>query len=154
MKEYLNVVCLHEPAGGFVVAKNALQGSRRHLPDGVGLLLIFALVVLSVMSCTKALPPPPSNAFRFLHAADGRLTAAIDPEGETAAYSWDAAGNLLSISRGSSSKLSIVQLSPAKGEIGQTIEIEGTGFSTTPGVNTVKFNGTAATVQTATPWLR
>jgi RHS repeat-associated protein len=113
------------------------------------LLPIFGLLVLFALSSTSAFASPPSNAFRFFHDSDGRLKAAIDPEGDTAVYSWDAAGNLLSVSRHASSKLSIVQLNPAHGEVGATVTIEGTGFSTTPASNTVKFNGTAASVSAA-----
>jgi RHS repeat-associated protein len=96
---------------------------------------------------------PAANTFRFVHDADGRLKAVIEPEGEAGFYSWDAAGNLSSISRGSSSKLSIIQLGPAQGAVGETVKIKGTGFSSTPASNTVKFNGTAATVEAATQWL-
>ncbi len=95
---------------------------------------------------------PAATTFRFVHDADGRLRAVIDPEGEAAFYSWDASGNLTSISRSSSSKSSIIGLSPTKGAIGDTIKIKGTGFSSTPASNTVKFNGTAATVEAATQW--
>ncbi|HSS05220.1 MAG TPA: IPT/TIG domain-containing protein, partial [Solirubrobacterales bacterium] len=99
-----------------------------------------------------ALVSPAATTFRFIHDADGRLRAAFDPEGEAAFYGWDANGNLTSISRGSSSKLSIVKLSPPRGAVGETVKIKGTGFSTTPASNTVKFNGTAATVEAATQW--
>jgi RHS repeat-associated protein len=95
---------------------------------------------------------PPSDAFRFVYDADGRLKAAIDPEGDTATYNWDTGGNLLSIGRASSGKLSILRLSPARARVGETIEIQGTGFAETPASNTVKFNGTAATAEAATPW--
>jgi len=87
---------------------------------------------------------------RFVHDADGRLEAMIEPNGETAVYEWDAAGNLISIARHPSAELSILQLSPSRADIGESISIEGTGFSPTPGSNTVKFNGTAATVTAAT----
>jgi len=110
------------------------------------------IAVLGITGPNSVLAEPPANAFRFFHDADGRLKAAIDPEGETAIYNWDAAGNLSSISRGLSSKLSIIQLSPAKSAVGDTIKIKGTGFSSTPASNTVKFNGTVATVEAATPW--
>jgi RHS repeat-associated protein len=119
----------------------------------VARLLVSAALFLGVVGPVPAIASPPANAFRFVHDADGRLKAAIDPEGETAVYGWDAAGNLSSISRSSSTKLSIVQLSPSSGEVGQTIKIAGTGFSSKPESNTVKFNGTAATVEAATPWL-
>ena len=115
--------------------------------------LCFAIAVFAcVVGPAAALSSPPGNAFRFFHDADGRLKAAIDPEGDTATYEWDAGGNLLSIARSASSDLSIAQLAPSSGEAGDTIEINGTGFSSNPGSNTVKFNGTAATVKAATPW--
>ena len=113
------------------------------------LLLIGATAVLGMSGPVAAVASPPANAFRFFHDADGRLKAAIDPEGDTAVYGWDAAGNLLSITRHASSKLSVIQLSPARGEVGATVMIEGTGFSTTPASNTVKFNGTTASVSAA-----
>ena len=111
--------------------------------------LLAWMLLAAMLAPATALASPPSNAHRFFYDPDGHLKAAIDPEGSTAEYSWDEAGNLLGISRHASSKLSIVQLSPAKGEVGATVVIEGTGFSTTPASNTVKFNGTAATVSAA-----
>ena len=110
------------------------------------------IVVLGIAGSSSVMAEPPANAFRFVHDADGRLKAAIDPAGETAVYGWDVAGNLLSISRGASNKLSIIQLSPYKGAVGETVKIKGTGFSSTPASNTVKFKGTAATVTEASPW--
>jgi RHS repeat-associated protein len=113
------------------------------------LAVFFSVLMVGMLTPSAALSTPPSNAFRYFHDADGRLKAAINPEGDTAVYNWDAAGNLLSISRHASSTLSVVQLSPARGEVGATVTIEGTGFSTTPASNTVKFNGTAASVSAA-----
>ncbi len=108
------------------------------------------LVVASLLSTVPAFASPPSNAIRYVHDADGRLKAVIEPEGENALYSWDSAGNLLSISRHSSATLSIIQLASTKAAIGETVTIDGTGFSTTPASDTVKFNGTSATVSAAT----
>ncbi|HKO37880.1 MAG TPA: IPT/TIG domain-containing protein, partial [Solirubrobacterales bacterium] len=112
----------------------------------------MALAASAAFAPSLAQSDPPSNAFRFVYDEDGRLKAAIDPEGDTATYKWDPAGNLLSIDRVYSSSLSILQLSPAEGSVGDTIEIAGTGFSPTPSANTVKFNGTVATVEKASPW--
>jgi RHS repeat-associated protein len=129
--------------------------SRRIGLSVTGRFALACLLSIAVMGigAGSAMASPPANAFRFFHDADGRLKAAIDPEGETAVYNWDEAGNLSSISRASSTKLSIVQLSPSSGEVGQTIKIAGTGFSSKAESNTVKFNGTAATVVAATSWL-
>ncbi len=80
----------------------------------------------------------------------GRLVAVIDPGGETVTYRYDSVGNLQSISRSSSSQLSIIEFSPDKGPIGASVTIYGTAFSQTPAENIVKFNGTNATVSAST----
>src|ERR1051325_599678 len=80
----------------------------------------------------------------------GRLVAVIDPAGEKATYTYDAVGNLLSITRSSSSQLSIIEFTPNKGLAGAAVTIYGSGFSTTPTDNTVKFNGTTAVVTAST----
>ncbi|HKZ12591.1 MAG TPA: LamG-like jellyroll fold domain-containing protein, partial [Solirubrobacterales bacterium] len=95
---------------------------------------------------------PPANAIRFLHNADGRLKEVVEPAGGTATYNWDAAGNLLSISRGAASSLSIGQITPDRGNVGEPVRIDGTGFSSIPESDVVKFNGTQATVLKASPW--
>jgi YD repeat-containing protein len=76
----------------------------------------------------------------------GRLIAIIHPSGDVARYAYDAAGNLLSISRSSSSSVSVIHLTPNHGPVGTVVTIYGTGFSTTPSQNTVTFNGVTATV--------
>ena len=40
----------------------------------------------------------------------------------------------------------LTSIDPTSGKVGQTVTINGTDFSTTPGENTVSFNGTQATV--------
>ncbi len=44
----------------------------------------------------------------------------------------------------------ITSITPVSGSVGTVVTINGTNFKTTPTDNTVKFNGVAATVQTAT----
>jgi len=44
----------------------------------------------------------------------------------------------------------VTGISPTSGADGTSVTITGTGFSVTPAANTVKFNGVAATVQSAT----
>jgi len=79
----------------------------------------------------------------------GRLTATVDQGGNVAGYAYDSVGNILSISRGSAQHLSVISFSPNTGSVGSTVTIYGTAFSSTPSQNTVKFNGTAATVTSA-----
>src|SRR5260370_10593110 len=84
----------------------------------------------------------------------GRLTKVVDPNGNVAAYSYDAVGNLLSIARStltSPNALAILNFTPQQGGIGTTVTIQGQNFSATSSSNTVQFNGTAATVTAATP---
>jgi len=80
------------------------------------------------------------------------LTTVVDPSGNVATYNYDAVGNLLSITRSTSSPsaLAIFGFSPSQGSVGQTVAIQGQNFSTTANANTVKFNGTTATVTAAT----
>jgi YD repeat-containing protein len=80
----------------------------------------------------------------------GRLAAVIDVNGNAAEYSYDIVGNILSISRFTSTQVSIIDFSPQNGPVGTVVTINGTGFSTTPSQNTVKFNGITATVSSAT----
>ncbi len=80
----------------------------------------------------------------------GRLVAVIDPANGTAVYSYDAVGNILSITRQSATIVAVLQVTPNAAAIGAAVTIYGTGFSTTPSQNTVTFNGTTATVTAAT----
>ncbi len=53
----------------------------------------------------------------------------------------------------SAKKLSIEQLTPSEGPVGETVTIFGTGFSTTLSQDVVKFGEKAATVTAATEWV-
>jgi YD repeat-containing protein len=86
----------------------------------------------------------------YVYDVLGRLVGVTNPFGDTAIYNYDAVGNLLSITRQSSTQLSIIAMNPIRGPVGTTVTIYGTGFSTTPSQNTVQFTGTAAVVQSAT----
>ena len=86
----------------------------------------------------------------YIYDEMGRLVGAVDPNGETTRYAYDAVGNVTSVSRQSSSQTSVVEFSPNGGAVGTTVTIYGTGFSSTPGQNTVTFNGVAATVASST----
>ena len=85
----------------------------------------------------------------YIYDSLGRLVSTVGPT-DTIIYSYDAVGNLLSISRQSSSVVSIVNFTPGNGPVGASVTINGTGFSSTTGQNTVQFNGTSATVTSAT----
>jgi RHS repeat-associated protein len=139
-----------EIIAGLVARSRGLGVHRRFRlwllsPLGLALVVSFALPAV-------ALGTPPTTAIRYVYDADGQLKAVYSPASETALYSWDSTGNLLSLGLKPSTKLSIDQLTPAQGAAGETVTISGTGFSTTIANDTVKFNGLAATVSAATEW--
>jgi YD repeat-containing protein len=98
---------------------------------------------------TFALAAATPPAIRFVYDELGRLAAAVDLNGETAQYGYDATGNITSITRRSSGTLSLMAFSPHSGPAGTTVRLSGTGFSTVAASNTVTFGGIAATVTSA-----
>lgn len=113
-----------------------------------GMLMVLTLLLLAVF----ASPLGAQSAVQYVYDALGRLTQVIDPTGNTATYNYDAVGNLLSITRSTTSPgtLAIFGFAPVQGSVGQTVTVQGQNFSTTPSSNTIKFNGTTATVTAAT----
>lgn len=107
-----------------------------------GLLATCSVLLLcGLASADGAFASPPTTALRYFYDAEGHLKAFYNPASETALYGWDEAGNLLTIGKKSSSVLSITELAPAEAPVGETVTIDGTGFSTTASNDTVKFNG-------------
>ncbi|OQW36993.1 MAG: hypothetical protein A4E19_14765 [Nitrospira sp. SG-bin1] len=100
------------------------------------------------LACLTILPGVAAD-ISYVYDDAGRLRAVIDPASDTAVYAYDAVGNLTGITRQASSTLAVLQFTPSSSPIGTTVTIYGTGFSATPASNTVKFNGTTATVLTA-----
>jgi YD repeat-containing protein len=80
----------------------------------------------------------------------GRLIGVVDSLNGAATYSYDPVGNILGIARTTSGQVSIIGFTPKTGPVGTSVTISGTGFSGTPSLNTVSFNGTGATVTSAT----
>lgn len=87
---------------------------------------------------------------QYVYDELGRLVAAIDPAGDTVIYAYDAAGNLVSVSRNSSSQLSIISFQPVRGKVGDSVVIVGSAFIADVAQNAVSFSGTTAVVQSAT----
>jgi YD repeat-containing protein len=104
------------------------------------------------MVCWLACSPRFAQAqgVSYLYDDLGRLIAVVSPGVGTAVYAYDAVGNLLSITRYAATAVLIVDFTPKQGPVGTTVTIAGIGFSATPAQNTVRFNGTLATVSAAT----
>jgi len=94
----------------------------------------------------------PSDPVDYAYDAAGRLVGVSQTNtgANTGRYNYDDSGNLLSIDRFASTTLSILSTVPARASVGSTITLSGTAFGATPAANTVKFNGTTATVSAAT----
>ncbi|WP_195762676.1 IPT/TIG domain-containing protein [Burkholderia pseudomallei] len=93
--------------------------------------------------------PSLASTYNLSYDELGRLVGVVDDGGNTATYNYDALGNIVSIGRGNSA-VSIVSFSPGSGPVGANVTISGAGFSATAGQNTVAFNGTSATIVSAT----
>ena len=117
---------------------HAFSGRRQRIP----------FVTASVLVLVVSLPSLAAD-ISYVYDDAGRLRAVIDPAMDTAVYGYDAVGNLTGITRQPSSTLAVLQFTPSSTPIGTTVTIYGTGFSATLASNTVKFNGTTATVLTA-----
>jgi len=87
---------------------------------------------------------------QHIYDENGRLAGTIDPTGNAARFTYDAAGNITAIARFTPTQVSIIEFTPNSGPGSSTVTIWGTGFSATPAQNTVTFNGTAGTVSAAT----
>lgn len=105
----------------------------------VAVLLAFLSVSVSAVAST----------YNLSYDELGRLVGVVDDGGNTAAYNYDALGNIVSIGRGNSA-VSIVSFSPGSGPVGTNVTISGAGFSATASQNTVAINGTSATIVSST----
>jgi len=113
---------------------------------------LTGLIFLFILGFASPLWALSGASVQYVYDALGRLTTVVDPSGNAATYNYDAVGNPLSITRSttSPSALAILGFSPTQGGAGTTVTIQGQNFSATPTANTVKFNGTTATVTAAT----
>ena len=100
-------------------------------------------------AAAEAAAAPTTDDAVYAYDAAGRMVGVTDPDGETARYRYDAAGNRLGIDRFASSSLSVLSLVPVRAAVGQTVTLSGTGFSTTPASNAVKFGAVPAEVVSA-----
>ncbi|WUW19284.1 polymorphic toxin-type HINT domain-containing protein [Streptomyces sp. NBC_01463] len=92
---------------------------------------------------------PTTDDAVYAYDATGRLVGVSDPDGETARYRFDEAGNRLGVDRFASSTLSVLSLVPVRAKAGGTVTLSGTGFASTAASNSVKFGSVQAQVVTA-----
>ena len=110
---------------------------------------LLVTVLLFLLCSLLASSQTPTNTTVYVYDELGRLKAVITSSGEAAVYSYDAAGNITSITRRTAGEVSIIQFTPDSGSIGTSVTIYGTGFSTDANQNTIQFNGVSAPVISA-----
>jgi YD repeat-containing protein len=110
---------------------------------------VAAILGVLIFAASLGAQTSPNGPVSYAYDEIGRLIAVFDGAGNAAAYSYDAVGNITSIARYTAAQVSILSFTPGQGIIGSSISIFGTGFSTTPGQNTVLFGSIAATVTAA-----
>ena len=92
---------------------------------------------------------PDATAVRYQYDAGDRLVGVIAPTGDSAAYRYDAAGNIVAIERASSTSVTITAVYPLQGPPGTAVTVTGTSFNPTASQNAVSLGGRAATVTAA-----
>ncbi|MHB1587450.1 MAG: beta strand repeat-containing protein [Acidiferrobacteraceae bacterium] len=137
---------------GRVPFRPAPERNLGHDPSGAGQAPRFLRAWWRVATILLLLTGTLNAAFAssYVYDANGRLTAATAPGGGTVQYTYDSLGNILSVQPVTSGQLAVFSFSPEQGPVGSQVTLEGSGFSPTSGNDTVSFNGTAATVVSAT----
>lgn len=98
---------------------------------------------------TAAVASGSGSDVQYVYDADGRLLATAVMGGQIAVYHYDAAGNVVSIDRRPAGPTAVLAVGPSSARVGDVVTVRGIGFSSDPAQDTVKFNGTTATVQFA-----
>jgi hypothetical protein len=78
------------------------------------------------------------------------LSYLVDGSGNVVAYIYDQDGDITSVTTTQPAGVAIYRVAPNSGSQGGSVTIYGIGFSSTPSQDTVTFNGTPATVTSAT----
>lgn len=99
---------------------------------------------------TISLPVAWADNVQYSYDQLGRITkAANTTSGQSVIYTYDPAGNIASTNVVPNGAVSISGFSPNQGLTGTQVTIIGTGFDATATNNVVSFNGTAASVSSA-----
>lgn len=88
----------------------------------------------------------------YAHDPDGRVTAVFDAStGTGSKVSYDADGNILSVTPMPATTLAIAQVAPPSGAPGTSVTIYGTDFGSSSSAASVVIGGASATISTISP---
>lgn len=90
-----------------------------------------------------------SGAITYSYDELGRLVGAVAASGDSVKYEYDAVGNILSITRYEPNQVAVFTFNPKSGPVGTQVTISGANFSANAAQDTVSFNGTAASITSA-----
>ncbi|KPF67251.1 hypothetical protein IP84_13985 [beta proteobacterium AAP99] len=107
-------------------------------------------LAVGALVATLAVAPGAAQQVQYVYDELGRLVELVSPDGSSVRYTYDGVGNIQSILKGAPATIAISEFTPNSGAAGSTLTIFGRGFSETAASNTVRINGTAATVSSAT----
>jgi len=92
-----------------------------------------------------------AQSTKYVYDANGRVVAVTAANGTSVQYSYDTLGHASQISPPLlSGQMAIFAFMPTHGEAGTQVTIQGQGFDSNAANDTVSFNGTVATVLSAT----
>ena len=106
-------------------------------------------VVLWVLTIGIALAQPPT--FRYFYDDAGQLFRVLDSTGTLIEYDYDLTGNIVQIQRSTvaPTSLTIFNVAPLSGPVGQNVTIYGQNFSASAAGDVVQIGGVNATVVSA-----
>ncbi|MFG6694333.1 IPT/TIG domain-containing protein, partial [Burkholderia pseudomallei] len=132
------------------VVESGLDGSsvrerlRRRLDPWFRVSLIGLLCLMLLAGFAHA------QSTRYVYDANGRVVATTANNGASVQYGYNTLGHASQVSGPlSSGQLAIFSFMPAHGETGTQVTLQGQGFDSNAANDTVSFNGTVATVLTA-----
>jgi YD repeat-containing protein len=112
-------------------------------------IICLAILIVSLVLNTESLR---ADTAQYYYDELGRLIGVVDGQNNAAVYQYDAVGNLLKIDRFTTTggNVGIFLIAPGSSIVNKNVEIRGFGFTSPPSSNQVQFNGTTATVVSAT----
>ena len=112
---------------------------------------IFHAIFKRILCCIALLGFGMTHAqTSYVHDANGRVVAVTQSNGTTTQYSYDALGHVGPVTSPLSvGQLAIFAFMPTHGVASAEVTLEGQGFSSIAASDSVSFNGTAATLLSA-----